>query len=462
MKIKGALIRSAMIAALGGLLFGFDVAVIGGAEGALKELYANRYFSLSDIFGNSGFWHGFTVASALIGTIVGSLIFGKPVDKYGRRTILFYLGALYFISALGSGLAWSWEVFIVFRFIGGLAVGGSSVIAPMYNAEISPARFRGRMVALTQFNIVFGVLLAFLSNYLLSAMELGDITWRWMFGVEAIPALAFFLLLFVNPRSPRWLVSQNRLEEARNVIEKLGSDKDNVDEEIEEIRVSLSAEKKTTKEPLFQAKYFKPITLAVAIAMFNQLSGINALMYYTPRIFQMAGFEKSSALLSSVGIGLVNMIFTISAMLLIDHYGRKKLMIIGSIGYIVSLAATALTFYKYGTEFSDTGSIVVLVSLLVFISAHAFGQGAVIWVFISEIFPNKVRARGQALGSFTHWIMAAIISWFFPMVAEWSGGHVFIFFAICMVIQLVWVLTKMPETKNISLEDMEKELGIKD
>lgn len=462
MNIKGALIRSSLIAALGGLLFGFDVAVIGGAEGALKELYTQRYVSLSGFFGSNGFWHGFTVASALIGTIIGSLIFGKPVDKYGRRYVLFYLGALYFISAIGSAFAWSWEVFVVFRFIGGLAVGGSSVIAPMYNAEISPARFRGRMVALTQFNIVFGVLLAFLSNYLLSSMELGAFTWRWMFGVEAIPALAFFLLLFLNPRSPRWLVSQNLLKEARNVIEKLGSDKDNVDEEITEIQNSLHAEKETTKEALFQAKYFKPIMLAVAIAIFNQLSGINALMYYTPRIFQMAGFEKSSALLSSVGIGIVNMIFTISAMLLIDHYGRKKLMIVGSIGYIVSLAATALTFYKYGTEFSDTGSIVVLVSLLVFISSHAFGQGAVIWVFISEIFPNKVRARGQALGSFTHWVMAAIISWVFPMVAEWSGGHVFIFFAICMVAQLVWVLTKMPETKNISLEDMEKKLGIKD
>ena len=461
MKIKGALIKSALVAALGGLLFGFDTAVISGAEGALKELYASRYLSLSELFGSPGFWHGFTVASALIGTIIGSFLFGKPVDKYGRRKILFVLGALYFISALGSALAWDWSSFVVFRFIGGLGVGGSSVIAPMYNAEISPAKFRGRMVALTQFNIVFGFLLAFISNYILSSMSLGDIAWRWMFGVEAIPALVFFLLLFFNPRSPRWLVSKNLLEEAKQVIEKLGSDKDNVDDEIKEIQKSLYAEKETAQEPLFQAKYLKPIMLAMAIAMFNQLSGINAIMYYNPRIFQMAGFEESSAMLSSVGIGIVNLIFTVLAMLIIDHFGRKKLMVVGSIGYILSLGAIAWAFYVNESEFSNTGSIVVLVSLLVFISSHAFGQGAVIWVFISEIFPNKVRARGQALGSFTHWFMAASISWMFPMIAEKSGGHIFTFFAVCMIGQLIWVLFKMPETKNISLEDMEKKLGIK-
>lgn len=460
MKIKGALIRSALIAALGGLLFGFDTAVISGAEGALRDLYADTYLSFSSVFGNSGFWHGFTVASALIGTIIGSMIFAKPADNYGRRKILFVLGELYFISAIGSALAWDWNSFVFFRFVGGLAVGGSSVIAPMYTAEISPAKFRGRMVALTQFNIVFGMLLAFLSNYLISTMDLGVLSWRWMFGVEAIPALAFILLLFLTPRSPRWLVSKNLLVEARGVIEKLGADSENLDDEISAIQHSLDSEKGTKKEPLFQSKYFKPIMLAVAIAVFNQLSGINALLYYTPRIFEMAGFEKGSALLSSVGIGIVNLIFTMAALLIIDHFGRKKLMIVGSIGYIISLAATAWTFYKYGTEFDETGSIVVLVSLLVFISSHAFGQGAVIWVFISEIFPNKVRARGQSLGSFTHWFMAASISWMFPVVAEISGGHVFTFFAICMVGQLIWVVAFMPETKNISLEDMQEKLGI--
>ena len=336
------------------------------------------------------------------------------------------------------------------------------MIAPMYNAEISPASFRGRMVALTQFNIVFGMLLAFFSNYIISSMDLGEVTWRWMFGVEAIPAGAFIILLFLNPRSPRWLVSRDKINEARQVIMSLGADKGDIEEEIKEIKTSLSLELNTAKEALFQQKYIKPIMLAIAISMFNQLSGINAVMYYTPRIFQMAGFAKGSALLSSVGIGFVNLIFTMAALAIIDHFGRKKLMIVGSIGYIVSLAVTAAAFYIYGADFSDTGSIIVLVSLLVFISSHAFGQGAVIWVFISEIFPNKVRARGQSLGSFTHWLMAAIMSWMFPVFAEKSGGHIFTFFAICMIGQLIWVIYKMPETKNISLEDMQKKLGIRD
>jgi len=461
MKIKGALLRSAAIAALGGLLFGFDTAVISGAEGTLRIIFSDTYESLSAFIGKPGSWHGFTVATALIGTIIGSILFGKPADKYGRRKILFILGALYLISALGSALAWSWSSFAIFRFIGGLAVGGSSVVAPMYNAEISPARFRGRMVALTQFNIVFGVLLAFSSNYIISSLDLDETTWRWMFGVEAMPAMIFFFLLFTNPRSPRWLIAQSRVEEARNVIMRLGADTDDVEQEIQEIQDSLKAEKDGPKEPLFQSRYMKPIMLAVAIAIFNQLSGINALMYYAPRIFKMAGFAEGSAMLSSVGVGIVNLIFTMSALLIIDHFGRKKLMLVGSIGYIISLGATAWTFYQQGTDFSQTGSLVVLISLLVFIASHAFGQGAVIWVFISEIFPNKVRARGQALGSFTHWFMAAAISWTFPIFAEASGGHIFTIYAICMVGQLIWVLLVMPETKGISLEEMQKLLGIK-
>jgi sugar porter (SP) family MFS transporter len=330
----------------------------------------------------------------------------------------------------------------------------------MYNAEISPAPFRGRMVALTQFNIVFGVLLAFTSNYIISSMELGESTWRWMFGVEALPATGFFLLLFINPRSPRWLIANKRVEEARNVIQRLGADADNIEEEIQEIKDSLKAEREGPRENLFQARYMKPIMLAVAIALFNQLSGINALMYYAPRIFVMAGFADSSAMLSSVGVGFVNLVFTMSALLIIDHFGRKNLMIAGSIGYIISLGTTSWAFYRYGADFSQAGSTVVLVSLLVFIAAHAFGQGAVIWVFISEIFPNRVRARGQALGSFTHWFMAAAISWTFPVFAEASGGYIFTFYAICMVGQLIWVLLVMPETKGISLEKMQKKLGI--
>jgi SP family xylose:H+ symportor-like MFS transporter len=461
MSIKGALLRSAVIAALGGLLFGFDTAVISGTEGTLRLLFADTYASFSRVIGNPASWHGFTVATALIGTIMGSILVGRPADRYGRRTILFTLGALYLVSALGSALAWNWGSLVFFRFLGGLAVGGSSVVAPMYNAEISPARFRGRMVALTQFNIVFGVLLAFTSNYVISSLDLGEQAWRWMFGVEAVPAMAFFCLLFLNPRSPRWLVAGDRIDEARGVIRQLGADEDDVEGEIREIRDSLKTERDSRKVPLFQARYMKPIMLAVAIAVFNQLSGINALMYYAPRIFGMAGWAEGAAMLSSVVVGLVNLAFTLTAMLIIDHFGRKRLMVLGSVGYIISLSATALTFYRNGTDFSQTGSLVVLASLLVFIASHAFGQGAVIWVFISEIFPNNVRARGQALGSFTHWFMAAAISWTFPVFTEVSGGYVFTFYALCMVGQLIWVLLVMPETKGITLERMQEKLGIK-
>ena len=458
--MKPVLLRSALVAALGGLLFGFDTAVISGAEGTLKALYTETYISLSSILGTENFWHGFTVASALIGTIAGALAFGKPADIYGRKRMLYILGILYFISALGSALAFNWSFFVIMRFIGGLAVGGSSVVAPMYNAEISPARFRGRMVALTQFNIVFGILLAYVSNYLIKSMDLGDVTWRWMFGVEAIPALVFVILLIFNPRSPRWLISKNLVEEARRVLDRVGADSDDIGKEIEDIKASLVAERDAAKERFFQAKYSKPILLAITIAAFNQLSGINAILYYAPRVFSMAGFAEDSAFLSSAVIGFVMLVFTLIAMVIIDHFGRKKLMLYGSIGYIVSLLAIAITFFNNGEEFTETGGTVVLVSLIVFIAAHGFGQGAVIWVFISEIFPNKVRARGQALGSFTHWFMAALISWTFPVFAEISGGFIFTFYAFCMVLQLLWVLFKMPETKGIPLEELQKKLNL--
>ena len=458
--MKPVLLRSALVAALGGLLFGFDTAVISGAEGMLKALFSETYISLSSILGTETFWHGFTVASALVGTIVGALSFGKPADLFGRKRMLYILGILYFISALGSALAFNWSFFVIMRFIGGLAVGGSSVVAPMYNAEISPARFRGRMVALTQFNIVFGILLAYVSNYLIKSMDLGDVTWRWMFGVEAIPALVFVILLIFNPRSPRWLISKNLVEEARRVLDRVGADSDNIGKEIEDIKASLVAEREAAKERFFQSKYSKPILLAITIAAFNQLSGINAILYYAPRVFAMAGFAEDSAFLSSAVIGFVMLVFTLIAMVIIDHFGRKKLMLYGSIGYIVSLGTIAITFFSNGREFTEAGGIVVLISLIVFIAAHGFGQGAVIWVFISEIFPNKVRARGQALGSFTHWFMAALISWTFPVFAEISGGFIFTFYAFCMVLQLLWVLFKMPETKGIPLEELQKKLNL--
>ena len=459
MKIKGKLLSSALVAALGGLLFGFDTAVISGAEGSLRVLFAETYTSLSSFLGTESFWHGFTVASALIGTIAGALVFGKPADIYGRKRMLYVLGILYLISALGSALAFNWLFFVIMRLIGGLAVGGSSVVAPMYNAEISPARFRGRMVALTQFNIVFGIMLAYLSNYLIKSMDLGEITWRWMFGVEAIPALLFAILLIFPPRTPRWLISKNLVREARRVLDKVGADSDDIGKELEDIKASLVAERQAARERFFQSKYSKPILLAITIAAFNQLSGINAILYYAPRVFSMAGFAEDSAFLSSVVIGFVMLVFTLIAMVIIDQFGRRKLMFYGSIGYIVSLVAIAVTFFVNGKEFTEAGGWVVLISLIVFIAAHGFGQGAVIWVFISEIFPNKVRARGQALGSFTHWFMAALISWTFPVFAEISGGFIFSFYAFFMVLQLLWVLFKMPETKGVSLEELQKKLN---
>jgi len=448
-RLTGTLVAGTLIAALGGLLFGFDTAVISGTTEALVSVY-----------GLSGFGLGFTVASALIGTILGSMVVGQPTDAFGRRWVLVAIAALYFVSAVGTALAWDWWSLLFFRFVGGIGVGGASVVSPLYIAEISPAALRGRLVAATQFNIVLGILLAFFSNYLLAQMDLGANEWRWMFGVEAFPAAAFFLLLFLTPQSPRWLVARGRVEEARAVLGRLGRDAGSVDGEAKAIEASLDLEHHRLEEPLFQAAYRGPILLAIAIAAFNQLSGINALMYYAPAIFRMAGAGQGSALLQSVLVGGTNLVFTMAAMAIIDRFGRRNLMIVGSIGYIASLSATAWAFYSYGTDFTPAGSVVVLASLLVFIASHAFGQGAVIWVFISEIFPNRVRARGQALGSFTHWLMAAAISWTFPMIAEASGGHAFAFYAAMMVVQLVWVLRVMPETKGVPLEDIQKRLGI--
>lgn len=447
--MKPKLISSTLIAALGGLLFGFDTAVISGTTQWLQE-----------VFKLSSFWLGFTVASALIGTIIGAIAVGRPADRFGRRTVLFVLAVLYFVSAVGSALAWDWISFLLFRFLGGLGVGGASVVSPMYIAEISPARVRGRLVAVTQFNIVLGILLAFFSNYLIAGMHLGPIEWRWMFAVEALPAAAFFFLLFRNPCSPRWLVAQKRLDEARTVLGACGTDSGNIDQDIQEIQVSLDLEHHSLQEPFFNRKYMKPILLAIAIAAFNQLSGINALMYYAPHIFKMAGAGTESALLQTVAVGGTNLVLTMLALLVIDHFGRRNLMLVGSLGYIISLGTTAWAFYTYGTQFTDAGSWLVLISLLVFIASHAFGQGAVIWVFISEIFPNRVRARGQALGSFTHWFMAALISWTFPVIAAASGGHTFAFYTLCMIGQLIWVIWVMPETKGVSLEQIQKKLGI--
>lgn len=461
---KGLLLRSAIVAALGGLLFGFDTAVISGAEQTLQGLFSDTYQWLAlevggwgflnkvSFLSSTGFWHGCTTASALIGTILGAWLASKPSDAFGRRKTLSLLAVLYCVSAVGSAFAWNWWSFVIARLIGGLAVGGSSVVGPIYIAEISPAKSRGRLVALMQFNIVLGILLAFLSNYIIGALKLGDVEWRWMFGVEAFPAAAFFLLLFGTPCSPRWLMGKGRADEARGVMERLGGD--NVEQEMQDIQESIDIEHHCIGEPFLCKAYLKPILLAFLIAAFNQLSGINALLYYSARIFEMAGASADFARLQSVIVGATNLVFTMLAMAIIDHFGRKRLMLVGSIGYIVSLSTVAWAFY------TDRGGAIVLASFLVFIASHAFGQGAVIWVFISEIFPTRVRAKGQALGSFTHWFMCAAIAWTFPMFAEKTGAHIFAFYAGMMVLQLIWVIAMMPETKGVSLEQMQKKLGI--
>jgi MFS transporter, SP family, xylose:H+ symportor len=451
MKTKYYVIKCSLVAALGGLLFGFDTAVISGSTETLQNMW-----NLSNA------WLGFTVASALIGTILGSILVGWPTDKIGRRNMLMVLGVLYFVSAIGSAIAWNWYSFLAFRLIGGLGVGGASVVSPMYIAEISPAKSRGRLVALAQLNIVFGIMLAYFSNYIISILNLGSFEWRWMFGIEAVPAALFFVLLFANPFSPRWLLGKGRVKEAMSVLYKIEEDPKVAEAELVAIQESLDLKHHQINEPFYTKTYLKPIMLAFMIAFFNQVSGINAILYYAPTVFKMAGAAADSAMLQSVIIGLTLLIFTIIALSVIDHFGRKKLMLIGSIGYIVSLATLSFTFFKYGTQFSQAGGYVVLGSLIVFIASHSFGQGTVIWVFISEVFPNRVRARGQALGSFTHWTFAALISQTFPIVSgTFGGGGIFAFYAFMMVLQLVWVLTIMPETKGIPLEEIQKKLGIK-
>lgn len=435
------LFLGAIVAALGGLLFGFDTAVISGAEQSIKE-----------VFGLEGFSHGFTNAIALIGTIIGALFAGKPGDKFGRRNSLVVLAVFYAVSAIGCAFTESWEGFLFYRFLGGLGVGASSVLGPMYISEIAPAAYRGRLVGLFQFNIVFGILLAFLSNYLINGL-IAEEAWRWMLGVEAIPAVFFLGLLFTIPQSPRWLVKMGRDDQALSVLQQLGVA--SPQKTLIEIDGSLKEDIIAGKASLFSKKYSYPLLLAFLLATFNQFSGINAIMYYAPRIFEMTGLGEDTALLQAIAIGLTNMVFTVIAMTVIDRFGRKKLLIIGSIGMIAFLGLTAWSFHVQ--NFSGYG---VMVYLIGFIASFAFSQGAVIWVFISEIFPNSVRAGGQAFGTFVHWFWAAVMTWTFPIVAELpSGGTIaFTFFALAMVLHLLFALKMLPETKGKSLEELEKEL----
>ncbi|HEY2119827.1 MAG TPA: sugar porter family MFS transporter [Candidatus Acidoferrum sp.] len=440
MKLNRYLLRSTVVAALGGLLFGFDTVVISGTTAALKSLFLLTDWTL-----------GITVASAVLGTVIGSIVAGIPGDKYGRRDSLKIMAVLYIISALGCVLVTSWAALICFRIIGGLAIGGSSVLGPMYIAEIAPAKWRGRLVGFFQFNVVFGILLAYLSNYLIGEQGFGATEWRWKLGIAAVPAAAFLLMLFFIPRSPRWLVKKQRIDEARGVLKLIGEE--NYEQELQEIVTSIDAEH-IKVDKFFSAKYRLPIFLAITIGMFNQLSGINAILYYLNNIFAAAGFNKVSSDLQAVAIGATNLVFTMIAMSLIDKVGRKKLLLIGAVGTAICLAGVAAIFLTHQHE-------ELLVWLLVgYIAFFAFSQGAVIWVYIGEVFPNRVRAKGQSLGSFSHWMMNGIISLIFPVMAARSGGYPFVFFAAMMVVQFVVVLLFYPETKGHSLEELQKRLGI--
>jgi MFS transporter, SP family, arabinose:H+ symporter len=442
MKLNAYLIKSTVVAALGGLLFGFDTAVISGTTSNLTTVYQLTAQLL-----------GVTVSAALIGTILGAMFAGIPGDKWGRRDSLRVMAVLYILSALGCAFAWNWDALVLFRFIGGLGIGGSSVLGPMYIAEIAPANWRGRLVGVFQFNVVAGILLAYLSNYLVGLQHFNvDAEWRWKLGIAAIPAALFLALLFTIPRSPRWLAKKQRLDEARDVLRLTGEK--NYEEELREIVASIDAEHGRADEPLFSSKYRLPIFLAVTIGFFNQLSGINAILYYLNDIFAFAGFSKVSGDLQAVGVGFTNLIFTMIAMSVIDKVGRKKLLLIGAVGTALCLGGVAAIFSM------NSHKDLLLWLLIGFIASFAFSQGSVIWVYLSEVFPNRVRAKGQSLGSLSHWLMNAAISFAFPTLAAWSKSIPFMFFSAMMVLQFFVVLFIYPETKGVTLEEMQKKLKV--
>jgi MFS transporter, SP family, arabinose:H+ symporter len=424
-----------IIVALAGFLFGFDTVVISGADKQLQQIWNS-----SDLF------HGMVVmSSALWGTVIGAIFGSIPTNVLGRKKTLVWIGVLFCISSLGCAFAMEPYSFSFFRFLGGLGIGTSTIAAPAYISEIAPAKSRGRLVALYQFNIVFGILMAFISNYFLQ--DIGDQAWRWMVGIPFIPSIIYSLLIPGIPESPRWLIDyKNDKEKAIEVLKQINPASN---PEIEIGFIEKERAQETTDETIFLKKYRTPLMLAFFIAFFNQVSGINAFLYYAPRIFELAGLMKSASFLSSIGIGIINLIFTLLGIALIDKYGRKKLMYFGSCGYIISLGLVSMAFL------SDWKRMAVPVFFFVFIASHAIGQGAVIWVFISEIFPNKLRASGQSFGSSVHWILAALIPSFIPFLFKEVGpATVFIFFCIMMICQLFWVMFRMPETKGRTLEDV--------
>lgn len=436
---KHSVLAWSMVVALGGFLFGFDTAVISGAEKSIQQFWQLSVME-----------HGLTISIALIGTVIGSLLGARPSDIFGRKNTLYFVAAAYLLSSIGTALADNWYLFLIFRLLGGLGVGISSVTAPIYISEVSPADRRGRLVGLFQFNVVLGILVSYLSNYLIS--QGGEESWRWMLGVQAFPSLLFIILIYFIPESPRWLILKKgefvKALEILRVINPL-----NCEQELKAIKKSKLGEG-ASNTSLFSAQYKTPVVLAVLFAFFNQVSGINAIIYYAPRIFEMAGLGAHSSLLSTVGVGLINFIFTLIGINIIDRVGRRVLMLVGSVGLITSLFLVAFTFYA-----GHLNGFAIPVYMMIFIAFFAFSQGAVIWVFISEIFPNQVRAKGQTLGSSTHWVMAAIIAFSFPYLAETLGGAVtFSFFGVMMVCQLIFVWKFMPETKGRSLEQIETSL----
>ena len=440
--MNGRIFFWSLTSALAGFLFGFDTVVISGAEKTIQALW-----------GLSPGVHGIAMASALYGTVVGSLIGGWPADRFGRKATLLWIGVLYFVGAVGSALATNVEIFIVARVIGGLGIGISTVVAPMYISEIAPPQHRGRLAGMFQFNIVFGILIAFVSNALLAGI--GENAWRWMLGVAAFPSLLYALFCLGLPESPRWLLTKKGDRDgALQVLQRSQPDvpKQEIAAEADEI-VAASSEQGSSGH-FWTRRLRKPILLAFLIAFFNQMSGINAILYFAPRIFELTGLAKETALLQSIGIGITNLVFTFVGLWLIDRLGRRTLLYIGSFGYIASLGLVAWAFFT--AHYS-----IVPACIFAFIAAHAIGQGAVIWVFISEIFPNRHRAEGQTLGSFTHWIFAAALTTFFPkMVAAFPAGYIFSFFTSMMILQLLWVSTMVPETKGVPLEQIQRQLGI--
>jgi SP family arabinose:H+ symporter-like MFS transporter len=441
MAINGYLVKSTFVSALGGLLFGFDTAVIAGTTHQLTEVYSLTPYLL-----------GLTVSSALWGTVAGAMTAGIPGQRIGRRDSLRIMAVFYFLSAIGCAFAWSWGSLLAFRIIGGLGIGGSSVLAPMYIAELSPPKWRGRLVGFFQVNIVLGILVAYLSNFLIGRMNFGTTEWRWQLGIAAVPALFFLLMLFFIPRSPRWLAMQNRTAEALEVLQLTGTE--NPEQELNEIVAAIHLERTSAVEPILQRKYLLPIFLAVTAGAFNQLTGINACLYYLNDIFAAAGASKYSAGMQSVIIGCTNLLFTLLAMTVIDKLGRKKLLLAGTAGVFIFLAAIGEIFH------SGTHQTWLIWLVMAFMGFFAISQGAVVWVYISEVFPTRVRAKGQAIGTSTLWVMNALISAIFPVLAKTSNATPFFFFAAMMLIDFVLVAALYPETKGVSLEKLEQRLGV--